>query len=147
VIPIAVGQQMAGLLVLEDQLRPEAKQTIARLHALGIRTVLISGDNRATAERIASVGRTYSFSSAHIKGELDEWQQRDTSLRVQYVVSSTEGRLTQEKLRGYLARFDSTEANYYLIGPGGMVTSYERMLAGLHIDKDRIRTDSFTCYE
>ena len=53
VIPVAVDQRVAGLLVLEDALRPEAKATVARLHALGLRTVLISGDNRATAERIA----------------------------------------------------------------------------------------------
>ncbi len=54
VIPVAVDQQMAGLLILEDALRPEATDAVARLNKLGIRTVLISGDNRATAERIAS---------------------------------------------------------------------------------------------
>jgi len=42
------------MLILEDTLRPEAKQTIARLHQLKLRTVLITGDNRATAERIAA---------------------------------------------------------------------------------------------
>ncbi len=41
------------MLVLEDTLRPEASQVIVRLKKLGIRTVLITGDNTATAERIA----------------------------------------------------------------------------------------------
>ena len=54
VIPVAVDRQIAGMLILEDTLRPEAKQTIARLHQLKLRTVLITGDNRATAERIAA---------------------------------------------------------------------------------------------
>ena len=54
VIPVAVDRQLAGLLILQDTLRPEAKQTVARLHQLGLRTVLISGDNRTTAERIAT---------------------------------------------------------------------------------------------
>lgn len=54
VIPVALDRQLAGLLILQDTLRPEAKQTVARLHRLGLRTVLISGDNRTTAERIAT---------------------------------------------------------------------------------------------
>jgi Cd2+/Zn2+-exporting ATPase len=54
VIPVVIDQQFAGTLILEDTLRPEAKQTIARLHQLDLRTVLITGDNRATAERIAA---------------------------------------------------------------------------------------------
>lgn len=54
VIPIAIDGAVAGLLVLEDTLRPEAKATVARLSSLGVRTVLISGDNRSTAERIAT---------------------------------------------------------------------------------------------
>jgi magnesium-transporting ATPase (P-type) len=35
-------------------LRPETKATVERLHPLGVRTVLVTGDNRATAERIAA---------------------------------------------------------------------------------------------
>jgi Cd2+/Zn2+-exporting ATPase len=53
VIPVAVNREVAGLLVLEDEMRPEAKAAVARLNGLGIRTVLISGDNRMTAQRIA----------------------------------------------------------------------------------------------
>jgi Cd2+/Zn2+-exporting ATPase len=53
VIPVAVNREVAGLLVLEDEVRPEAKAAVARLNSLGIRTVLISGDNRMTAQRIA----------------------------------------------------------------------------------------------
>lgn len=54
VIPVAVDAEVAGLLVLEDGLRPEAEATVARLTQLGIRTVLVSGDNMTTAERIAA---------------------------------------------------------------------------------------------
>jgi Cd2+/Zn2+-exporting ATPase len=55
VIPVGVDYRVAGLLVLEDALRPEATETISRLHQLGIRTLLISGDRRETAERVAAV--------------------------------------------------------------------------------------------
>lgn len=54
VILAATGEEAAGLLVFEDELRPESKATIARLGELGLRTVLVTGDNRETAERIAA---------------------------------------------------------------------------------------------
>lgn len=54
VIVVADGGQMAGLLVLEDALRPESVPAVRRLNDMGIRTVLISGDNQHTAGRIAS---------------------------------------------------------------------------------------------
>jgi Cd2+/Zn2+-exporting ATPase len=41
------------MLVLEDSLRPQAGQVIRRLQKLGIRTVLVTGDNTVTASRIA----------------------------------------------------------------------------------------------
>jgi Cd2+/Zn2+-exporting ATPase len=50
VVPVAVDGAMAGLFVLADAVRPESKQTVARLHALGVKTtVLISGDNARVA--------------------------------------------------------------------------------------------------
>lgn len=54
VIGVASGGEMAGLLVLEDTLRPEARSVVQRLNKLGVRTVLITGDNQSTADRIAA---------------------------------------------------------------------------------------------
>jgi Zn2+/Cd2+-exporting ATPase len=54
VILVASGEQSEGLLVFEDALRPEAKATVGRLEVLGVRTVLVTGDNRITAERVAA---------------------------------------------------------------------------------------------
>ncbi len=53
VILVAHNSQVVGMLVLEDTLRPQASQVITRLKKLGIRTVLVTGDNTVTAERIA----------------------------------------------------------------------------------------------
>ena len=53
VILVAINGQAAGLLVLEDTLRAEAKTTIARLNLEGIRIVMVTGDHHATAMRIA----------------------------------------------------------------------------------------------
>ncbi len=54
VIMAALDGQVMGMFVLEDTLRPEAKEVIVRLKKLGVRTVLVTGDNAATAERIAA---------------------------------------------------------------------------------------------
>lgn len=54
VILAATGGEAAGLLVLEDELRPESKATVQRIGELGLRAVLVTGDNRETAERIAA---------------------------------------------------------------------------------------------
>lgn len=54
VVVVACSGEVAGLLVLEDAMRPESSGAVRRLHQLGLRTVLVTGDNRSTAERIAS---------------------------------------------------------------------------------------------
>ncbi len=64
VIPVAVNQEIAGFLVISDTHRPESKQAILNLKALGIKeTVLISGDNQAVADAIGQglgVDRVYA---------------------------------------------------------------------------------------
>ncbi|MBM7707407.1 heavy metal translocating P-type ATPase [Chryseomicrobium aureum] len=46
-------QGILALIALKDQVRPEAKETIARLKKLGITTIMLTGDNAKTAETIA----------------------------------------------------------------------------------------------
>lgn len=45
--------QLQALLAFADTPKPEAAEAIAKLHAQGLQTVLISGDNRAAAEALA----------------------------------------------------------------------------------------------
>jgi Cu+-exporting ATPase len=47
------GPAVLGWLAFGDELKPTAAAAIERLHALGLRTVLISGDHRAAAESVA----------------------------------------------------------------------------------------------
>jgi len=44
--------QPMGVLAFGDELKPGAAQAVAQLHALGVHTVMISGDNRGAAEAI-----------------------------------------------------------------------------------------------
>jgi Zn2+/Cd2+-exporting ATPase len=54
VVGVATGRELTGLLALEDVVRDDAQTAVMRLNALGIRTVLVTGDNWATAEVVAA---------------------------------------------------------------------------------------------
>ncbi|MFG6486472.1 heavy metal translocating P-type ATPase [Roseateles sp. BYS78W] len=45
--------EVLGWLAFGDEIKPAAVEAIAALHAMGLRTVLISGDHRAAAETVA----------------------------------------------------------------------------------------------
>ena len=49
-----VGQRrLLGLLAFGDTVKPAAAEAVSRLHQLGIRTVMLTGDNRGAAEAVA----------------------------------------------------------------------------------------------
>ncbi len=45
---------LLGLITIADRIKPDSKEAIAQLHRRDIRTVLITGDNEATARAIAA---------------------------------------------------------------------------------------------
>ncbi len=52
---IGIDNQMAGIISVADQIREEAADTIKQLKALGMKqTVMLTGDNRHTAEKVAA---------------------------------------------------------------------------------------------
>ena len=50
---VAVDGRPAGLIALADAPRPTAAAAVAALHELGVEVVMLTGDNEATARRIA----------------------------------------------------------------------------------------------
>jgi Cu+-exporting ATPase len=51
---IAVDGHLAGIIAAADQLKESSKRAVQKLHALGIQTVMLTGDHKKTAEAIAS---------------------------------------------------------------------------------------------
>jgi Cu2+-exporting ATPase len=54
VVHVAVDGRAAGLIAIADAPRETASEAIAALKELGVRPVMLTGDNRHTAERIAA---------------------------------------------------------------------------------------------
>jgi len=51
---IAVDGQLAGLVAVADPLRPTSRDAVARLVAMGLDVVMLTGDHRRTAEAVAA---------------------------------------------------------------------------------------------
>jgi Cu+-exporting ATPase len=50
---VAVDGELAGLLAIADPVRDTSREAIARLRRMGLETVMLTGDNRRTAEAVA----------------------------------------------------------------------------------------------
>lgn len=54
IVLVAIDGITAGLIALTDTVRPSAPGAVAALKALGLQTVLLTGDNEATAETVGN---------------------------------------------------------------------------------------------
>jgi len=59
---LAADGSAVAVLAFGDEPKPSARDAVARLHAMKVRTVLVSGDNRAAA---AAVARTLGIDEVH----------------------------------------------------------------------------------
>jgi Cu+-exporting ATPase len=75
---VAVGGRIAGLLVVADPIKPSTKEAIELLHREGLRVVMLTGDNRTTAE---AVGRQLGLDD--IRADVLPAQKRDVVRELQ----------------------------------------------------------------
>jgi heavy metal translocating P-type ATPase len=84
-VVVAVDGHVAGVIVMADELRPEARGVVARLRAEGIRHVaMASGDRRSVAERVGrelALDRVYAELSPEEKLEVVRRIAEDQQLR------------------------------------------------------------------
>ncbi len=58
---ITVDDTVAGVLLLEDTVRDTSVAAVAALHAMGVETWMLTGDNEATAQKIAAQTKIARF--------------------------------------------------------------------------------------
>ncbi len=51
---MAVDGVAAGILAVADRIKPEAKEVVAKLKSMGLRVIMLTGDNRRTARAVAA---------------------------------------------------------------------------------------------
>ena len=54
VVIVSANDELRGIVALQDTIRPEARTSVAALHSIGIKTVMLTGDNSRTGNHIAS---------------------------------------------------------------------------------------------
>jgi len=50
---VAVDGRLAGVLAIADPIKPSSRDAIARLHAMGLEVVMLTGDNQSAAQAVA----------------------------------------------------------------------------------------------
>ena len=53
VVYISINDKYAGHIILADKIKEDAKRTIEELNKQGIKTIMLTGDNKETGERVA----------------------------------------------------------------------------------------------
>jgi Cu2+-exporting ATPase len=53
VLHVVVDGAVAGIVAVEDEIRPESKEAVDSLHGLGVRVAMITGDSQAVADSVA----------------------------------------------------------------------------------------------
>ncbi|WP_431198338.1 HAD-IC family P-type ATPase [Mucilaginibacter sp. P25] len=54
VVFVLIGEKLAGFVALADAIREESKGAIATLHENGIKSILLTGDNKQVAESVST---------------------------------------------------------------------------------------------
>ena len=80
---VVVDGALAGLLAVADPLKPTSAAAVARLRALGLEVVMLTGDQRATAESVAaSAGIERVVAGVLPAGKVDEVKRLQAEGRV-----------------------------------------------------------------
>ena len=69
VVYIAENDRYMGYILIGDEIKPEAKEVVGELNALGAKTVMLTGDNELTAARVASEIGVSEYKASLLPGD------------------------------------------------------------------------------
>ena len=102
-----------GLVTLEDTLQESAAEAIAELKIAGIKTVMITGDNKLTAKAIAEQAGIYQGNELVVSGE-----EIDTLTNTSLAAVSVFARITPEHKMDIIQRYGTKGHTIAMTGDG-----------------------------
>ncbi|MCW4351969.1 heavy metal translocating P-type ATPase [Hoyosella sp. YIM 151337] len=73
VVTVAAGGNAIGLIAVADAIKPDSRKAVAALHSLGLRVVMLTGDNERAARAVAdAVGIDEVHAGVLPEGKVDE---------------------------------------------------------------------------
>ena len=87
VVVVAIDKIYAGYITIADEVKEDAKQAIADMHALGIKTVMLSGDKQSVVSRVAAfLGIDDAFSDLLPENKVEKVQAlKDKNLKIAFI--------------------------------------------------------------
>ena len=73
VIYVAVDQQVAGLVAVSDPIKSSTQEAVRSLHGLGMRIIMLTGDNEMTAKTVANTLGIDEFRANVRPEDKQEW--------------------------------------------------------------------------
>src|SRR5574338_363915 len=124
---VADGKRVMGVIELKDIVKGGIKERFAELRKMGIKTVMVTGDNRVTAAAIAAdagVAMNTGTQAAKEAGNMVDLDSNPTKL-IEVVETGKQMLMT----RGSLTTFSIANdvAKYFAIIPAAFVTTYPQL--------------------
>nr|WP_294876136.1 heavy metal translocating P-type ATPase [uncultured Pedobacter sp.] len=87
VVVVAVDKVYAGYITIADEVKEDAKRAIADMHALGIKTVMLSGDKQSVVSRVAAfLGIDEAFGDLLPENKVEKVQAlKDKNLKIAFI--------------------------------------------------------------
>jgi len=73
VVYVARGQEILGVVALADQIKPQAAEAIRRLNTMGLKVVMLTGDNKPVAQSVAKALGITEFQAEVLPAEKLQW--------------------------------------------------------------------------
>ena len=87
IVVIALNQKFAGYITIADEIKEDAAETIKQMHALNLKTVILSGDKQSVVDQVAKqIGINEAFGDLLPDGKVEKVQAyKDRGLRIAFI--------------------------------------------------------------
>ena len=87
IVVVAIDKIYAGYIIIADKIKEDAKQAISQIHAMGIKTVMLSGDKTAVVDEVAAtLGIDNAYGDLLPEEKVEKVQAlKDSGMRIAFV--------------------------------------------------------------